>query len=252
MIELQIWQWSKPNLMKNQEVLQFVEIEINRIVKTRYKLKTVSFEKKWKCETTSYTFDKGCHKLDDMLDGEEYYCEEHATSHRYKNYWSGENQRNLVSSGSTLTKRKVLIEKDAIVKKQIEYLHRIKDYRKKAKASNQTPKCVIDNIARGREYEILRHPLYHPNLNPIEMKWNKVKQSVASRNVTHRIADVLKLVHEAVAEITVSDSEKTCRHVANIEEDYRKKDIVIEEQMERLIIDIADSSDSDGDNGDNV
>ncbi|CAG2191755.1 unnamed protein product [Mytilus edulis] len=201
------------------------------------------------------------------------------------------------------TKRKVLIEKDAIVEKRIQYLNRIKDYRKKgmnlvyidetwidtaytakkcwqhedecglnlrlheiqfdnkllrpqllalAKANNQTPKYVIDNIARERGHDILRLPPYHPDLNPIELIWNQVKQSVASRNVTHRIDDVLKLAHEAVADITVSDWEKTCRHVAIIEEEYRKRDIVIDEQMERLIIDLADSSDSDSDNDDNV
>ncbi|CAG2235162.1 unnamed protein product [Mytilus edulis] len=121
-----------------------------------------------------------------------------------------------------------------------------------AKANNQTPKYVIDNIARERGHDILRLPPYHPDLNPIELIWNQVKQSVASRNVTHRIDDVLKLAHEAVADITVSDWEKTCRHVAIIEEEYRKRDIVIDEQMERLIIDLADSSDSDSDNDDNV
>ncbi|XP_063404616.1 uncharacterized protein LOC134688078 [Mytilus trossulus] len=115
-----------------------------------------------------------------------------------------------------------------------------------AKANNQTPKYVIDNIAREKGHEILRLPPYHPDLNPIELIWNQVKQSVASGNVTHRIDD------EAVADITVSDWEKTCRHVAIIEEEYSKRDIVIDEQMERLIIDLADSSDSDSDINDNV
>ncbi|CAC5363160.1 unnamed protein product [Mytilus coruscus] len=88
-IELQVWQWGEANLMINQDVLQFVEMEINRIVNTRYKLKTVSFEKKWKCETTRYSFDKGFHELDEVHDGEYYFCEEHSTVHRYDDHWSG-------------------------------------------------------------------------------------------------------------------------------------------------------------------
>ncbi|CAC5392192.1 unnamed protein product [Mytilus coruscus] len=48
----------------------------------------------------------------------------------------------------------------------------------------------------------------------------------------------------AVAEITVSDWEKSCRHVANIDAEYRKRDIVIDEHIESLIIDMVDSSDN--------
>ncbi|VDI72374.1 Hypothetical predicted protein [Mytilus galloprovincialis] len=77
----------------NQAVLKIVEREINRIVNTRYKLKTVSFEKKWKCETTSFSFDTGFLEFHQVHDGENYYCEEHATVHKYKDYWSGEKSK---------------------------------------------------------------------------------------------------------------------------------------------------------------
>ncbi|CAC5406182.1 unnamed protein product [Mytilus coruscus] len=104
------------------------------------------------------------------------------------------------------TKRKVLIEKDAIVEKRIKYLHRIKDYREK-----------------------------DTNLVYIDETWIDTAYTA-----------------KKLAEITVSDWEKTCRHVANIEDEYRKRDIVIDEQMESLIIDLVDSSDSESDNDDNV
>lgn len=55
----------------------------------------------------------------------------------------------------------------------------------------------------------------------------------------------MKLAHEAVAKITVSDWKKTCRNVAKNEDEYIKWDIVIDEHMESLIIDLMDSSDSE-------
>ena len=72
-----------------------------------------------------------------------------------------------------------------------------------------------------------------------------------SRNFTHMIDDVLKLTHEVKVEITVSAWKKTC-HVANIVDEYRQIDIVIDEQIEILIIVLVDSIDSDSDNDDNA
>ncbi|CAC5371597.1 unnamed protein product [Mytilus coruscus] len=89
-IELQIWQWGKVNPIQNQAVLKFVEIEIKRIIDLRYRMKTVSFVKKWKCESTSYKFDKDFNDFDTAQDGEDYICIEHGVVHRYKDHWSGE------------------------------------------------------------------------------------------------------------------------------------------------------------------
>ncbi|XP_063436865.1 uncharacterized protein LOC134718301 [Mytilus trossulus] len=93
MIQLQVWQWNEVDTEINQAVLKIIEREINRIVNTRFKLKTVSFEKKLKCETTSFSFDTGFLEFDQVHDGENYYCEEHATTHKYRDYWSGEKSK---------------------------------------------------------------------------------------------------------------------------------------------------------------
>ncbi|XP_071176605.1 uncharacterized protein [Mytilus edulis] len=47
--------------------------------------------------------------------------------------------------------------------------------------------------------------------------------------------------------IPVSAWEKNGRHVANIEDEYNKRDIVIDKQLEDLVIDLVDTSDSDSD-----
>ncbi|CAC5383794.1 unnamed protein product [Mytilus coruscus] len=121
-----------------------------------------------------------------------------------------------------------------------------------AKSSNQTPKYVLDKISRERVNAILRIPSNHPYLNPTELIQNQKKQCFASRNVIHSIDDVFKLAHEEVAEPTVSNWQKTCRNVTNVEVEYRKRDIVIDKQVESLIINLADSSDTESDNDDNV
>ncbi|CAC5393339.1 unnamed protein product [Mytilus coruscus] len=92
-IELQVWQWGEVNLVQNRDILKFIETEINKIVNTRYQMKRVSVNNKWKCETTSYSFDTEFHEFDEVHDGEMYYCKEHATVHRYKDYWSGEKSK---------------------------------------------------------------------------------------------------------------------------------------------------------------
>ncbi|VDI17122.1 Hypothetical predicted protein [Mytilus galloprovincialis] len=89
-IELQIWQWGKVDPIQNQAVLKFIEIEIKRIIYMRYRMKTVSFVKKWKCESTSYKFDKDFNDFDTAQDGEDYMCKEHGVVHRYRDHWSGE------------------------------------------------------------------------------------------------------------------------------------------------------------------
>lgn len=92
-IELQVWQWGEVNLVQNHNLLKFIVTEINRIVYTRYQMKRVSVKIKWKCETTSYSFDTEFHQFDEVHDGEMYYCKEHATVHRYKDYWSVEKSK---------------------------------------------------------------------------------------------------------------------------------------------------------------
>ena len=43
---------------------------------------------------------------------------------------------------------------------------------------------------------VLRTPVRHCELNPIELIWGTVKRAVANRNTTFRIRDVERLVHE--------------------------------------------------------
>ena len=98
-----------------------------------------------------------------------------------------------------------------------------------------------------REYghEVLRFPPYHPDLNAIELIWNPVKQTVASRNMTHRINDVLQITTEAFEDIETSRLENACKHTDKCEKQYRSKDTAVDLAFDRLVINLADDTDSE-------
>ena len=51
----------------------------------------------------------------------------------------------------------------------------------------------IDEELNNYGHSVLRLPPYHPDLNAIEMIWAEVKGDVAKKNVTFRMAEVMKL-----------------------------------------------------------
>jgi transposase len=52
----------------------------------------------------------------------------------------------------------------------------------------------IDGIFAEHNHNILRLPPYHLELNPIELIWAHVKNSVAQNNTTFKMDDVIKHV----------------------------------------------------------
>ena len=64
--------------------------------------------------------------------------------------------------------------------------------------------------------------------------------------MTFKMADVVQLTHDAIARVTADDWMKCCRHVVGIEEKYWKSDIAIEEELEKIVIQVT-SSDEDTD-----
>ncbi|XP_049832914.1 uncharacterized protein LOC126273406 [Schistocerca gregaria] len=59
-------------------------------------------------------------------------------------------------------------------------------------------------------HSVLLLPPYHPEINPIEMVWAKVKNWVATKNVTFKLEDVWKLAEENFSYITVHEWEAVC------------------------------------------
>ncbi|GLV38172.1 hypothetical protein CBL_12818 [Carabus blaptoides fortunei] len=116
---------------------------------------------------------------------------------------------------------------------------------KKHKATYK--KFAIDKILADSGFEVLRLPPYHPDLNPIEMMWASLKQDVGSKNVTFKLSDTQKLCEEWFsAEERKAEWSNRCRHVCKIEDEYAAKEPTIDEEMDRIIINLGeDSSDTE-------
>lgn len=108
------------------------------------------------------------------------------------------------------------------------------------------PKYTIDTILRQHGHDVVRLPPYHPDLNPIELIWSRLKRDVAEKNFTFKIRDIEQLTHDAIDNITTQLWSSCCRHVQDIESMYWKQDIVIEAQLEKVEFTV-DSSDEDTD-----
>lgn len=96
------------------------------------------------------------------------------------------------------------------------------------------PKYVIDQILRRHGHEAVHLPPYHPDLNPIELVWSKVKRGVAEKNFTFKISDIERLTHDAMDDVSNEFWDSCCRHVQDLEQKYWEQDIAIERQVERV------------------
>lgn len=102
-----------------------------------------------------------------------------------------------------------------------------------------------DDIAHKYGHLVLRTPVKHCILNPIELIWAQVKDYVAERNITYKLNDVKKLVYEAFDSVTKDKWEKAVVHTIGIENQYRKSDN-IRDQLDPFIIHLdSDEGDSE-------
>ena len=102
-----------------------------------------------------------------------------------------------------------------------------------------------DVIAEKYGHVVLRTPPRMCELNPIELIWAKLKLHVAQRNVTFKLKDVQKHVHDVMTEIDQTDWSKTCGHVQKIEQEYCRADCILDEHPPVVINLDSDNSDTD-------
>lgn len=123
---------------------------------------------------------------------------------------------------------------------KIELLEKVKKNKKKEQIYE------LDEEAYKAGHEVVRLPPYHCQYNPIELVWAQIKNEVASKNHTFKIADVEKLTHEAIQNVTIENWKRCVEHAENIQKQDIEKEMVREIQMERIILTInPDDDDSD-------
>lgn len=112
----------------------------------------------------------------------------------------------------------------------------------------------LDAIANEMGHEVVRLPPFHCHYNPIELIWAQIKNEVAAHNKSFKIADVRKLLLEAIAKVTVEDWKKCVKHSETLQEEDFHKEVIREDIIEPIIINLQDDSDcsSDSENEDEL
>ena len=93
----------------------------------------------------------------------------------------------------------------------------------------------IDRIANLHGHEVIRTPVRHCELNPIELIWAQVKGFVAKSNTTFRLKDVKELTYVAFGKITIGVWTKAEEHVVKIEKEYCKENCIDRSVIEPMI-----------------
>ena len=116
----------------------------------------------------------------------------------------------------------------------------------------KTPKKPVvyktDKIANLHGHEVLRTPVRHCELNPIELIRAQVKGFVAKNNTTFRLKDAKELAYAAFGKTSKDVWTKAEEHVVKIEKEYCKENCIDRSFIEPIIIDFCDA-DSDDDTG---
>ncbi|CAF4114236.1 unnamed protein product [Rotaria sordida] len=108
------------------------------------------------------------------------------------------------------------------------------------------PKINLSDFAKKFDIEILRLPVRHCILNPIEMCWAELKNSVQNQNTTFQLKDVEKLVWNWLYNCDSTFISSCIDHVHVYEKNFKKADQFIEE-IEDELNDDDDNIDNDSD-----
>ena len=104
----------------------------------------------------------------------------------------------------------------------------------KVKQHRPTPIYLTDKAAHEHGHTVLRLPVAHCELNPIELAWASVKAYIAQHNTRYTLQEVQRLTPEGFKHTTVDMWRNFYRCVVKVEEDYMVKDGIVEETVEEM------------------
>ncbi|XP_062502992.1 uncharacterized protein LOC134179964 [Corticium candelabrum] len=116
------------------------------------------------------------------------------------------------------------------------------------KATNPQTKYLTDVLSNDAGHDVLRLPVGHCELNPLELVWAQVKGYAADHNKDFTMRAIEQLAREGVENVTAAKWKKCVDHVIQkVENHYRTSDGVVEQAVESLVIEVGaeDSSDSE-------
>ena len=97
---------------------------------------------------------------------------------------------------------------------------------------------------------MLRLPVAHCELNPIELAWASVKRCVAKHNKTFTFKEIQQLTPEGILHTTTDMWRSFCRQVVNVENKYFDKDRILEDAIDEMTFEVGGSDDEDSENED--
>ena len=113
------------------------------------------------------------------------------------------------------------------------------------KQHRPAPLYLTDEAIQNMGHTVLRLPVAHCELNPIELAWASVKGYVAKHNRDYTFAEVERLTPEGLKHTTTEMWRHFCRHVVDVENEYFEKDGIVEDVVEEMIIAVGDDSDEE-------
>lgn len=102
------------------------------------------------------------------------------------------------------------------------------------KLNKPAPTFRVDQLLKDNGHSALRLPPYHADLNPIEMIWSNLKGYIGRRNLKFKMTDVQTLIQEGLESIGEKELLDCCNHVETVEQEYWKRDIAVEAEIEKL------------------
>ncbi|XP_077486732.1 uncharacterized protein LOC144098044 [Amblyomma americanum] len=105
----------------------------------------------------------------------------------------------------------------------------------------------IDTLAATHGHEVLRLPPYRCEFTHIELVWSQVKGYIASRNKYFILAEVEKILPEALASLSQEDWLNCCVHVEKVEAEAWQRDMIVDAEIEPVFFSICDSCNSSSD-----
>ena len=120
-----------------------------------------------------------------------------------------------------------------------------RDLLEKIKGEKPGKSYVTDDIAERFGHNVIRTPVAHCELNPIELVWSKVKGYMRKNNVTFKLVDLERLVPAAFDSVTPDMWRNFCSHARKEEENFWKKDGMLEDAVDQVLVDLRVSDDED-------
>jgi hypothetical protein len=102
----------------------------------------------------------------------------------------------------------------------------------------------IDALLAEHGPSVLRLPPHHPDLNPIELIWESVKECVARKNVRFRLEDAMKLAEEKSSIITKEKWSSRCNNACQCDQNYLQLEPIIVDFSEQIIVNFQNDSDT--------